>query len=108
VPFAEDSQTLKVRDRVAVFEYRSRWSLLALMARQAAAGGDFKHGVDTEVYTLKFMVPTRPGGGSLYERQDKDLRGELAEVFMRVSLVAPGTKEPLVLPTFPVRGPKVY
>jgi type VI secretion system protein ImpL len=106
VPFTTaDSQTLRVRDRVAIFEFTNRWSLLALMSRQASSGGDFKYGVDTEVYTLKFRVPTRPGG-NITERQPEVLRAEMAEVFMRLSLAAPGSKEPLLLPAFPARAPK--
>jgi len=107
VPFTTaDSQTLRVRDRIAVFEFTNRWSLLALMSRQASSGGDFKYGVDIEPYTLKFRVPTRPGG-SLTERQPEMLRAEMAEVFMRLSLAAPGNKEPLLLPAFPARAPKL-
>jgi type VI secretion system protein ImpL len=107
VPFSpDDSSTLRVRDRVAVFEFRNRWSLLALMSRQAATQSDFKYGVDTDVYTLKFQIPTRPGD-NLPERQPDALRTEMAEVFMRLSFVAPGSKEPLLLPAFPARAPKI-
>src|SRR2546423_14713866 len=38
VPFASpDTQTFRVRDRVAIFEFRNRWSLLALMSRHATS-----------------------------------------------------------------------
>jgi hypothetical protein len=101
-----DTETFRVRDRVAVFEFRNRWSLLALMSQQATSAEDFKFHVDTEVYTLKFKVPTR-AGGNLSERQPEYLRTETAEVFMRLSLIAPGSKDPLLLPAFPVRAPRI-
>jgi IcmF-related N-terminal domain len=97
--------TLRARDRVATFEFKSRWSLLALMRNQAAAPGDFKYGVDALPYTLKFVVPTRPDG-NLSDRQRAELVGPDAQVFMSVWLVAPGTKEPILLPTFPPWAPK--
>ncbi|HYY99645.1 MAG TPA: hypothetical protein VE642_13680, partial [Pyrinomonadaceae bacterium] len=100
-----DTAVLRARDRVATFEYKSRWSLLAMLERQATAAGDFQYGVDTLPYTLKFVVPTRTDG-DLAGRQPAELRGGDAQVFMSLSLVAPGTKEPLVLPAFPAWAPK--
>jgi hypothetical protein len=62
--------------------------------------------VDTETYTLKFKVPTQPAG-SLSARQPPELLAEEAEVFMRLSLLAPDLKGPLVLPkAFPVKSPE--
>ncbi|HEV2862337.1 MAG TPA: type VI secretion protein IcmF/TssM N-terminal domain-containing protein [Pyrinomonadaceae bacterium] len=100
-----DSDSPKVRDRVAIFEFRDRWALLSLMQRHAAERTDFPDGVDTDVYTLKFRVPTRLAE-NLPDRQPPELLVEEATVFMRVSLVAAGGKEPLLLPSFPVRAPK--
>src|SRR5947209_4394967 len=105
VPFATaDTPTFRVRDRVVVFEFKNRWSLLSLMSRHAASASDFKYHVDTELYTLKFRVPTRPDG-NLPERQPEELRPEEADAFMSLSLVAPGGKDPLLLPAFPARAP---
>jgi hypothetical protein len=108
VPAPEDTREspMRVRDRVVTFDYTNRWSLLSLMLRQSAAGPDFREGVDTEVYTLKFRVPTRQDGEGP-QNQPEPLRRGNAEVFMRMSLVAPGTKEPLILPPFPARAPKL-
>jgi type VI secretion system protein ImpL len=107
VPFATaDAPTFRIRDRVAIFEFKNRWSLLSLMSRQAASASDFKYHVDTDVYTLKFRIPTRPDG-NLSERQPEELRPEEADVFMRLSLVAPGGKDPLLLPAFPLRAPRL-
>lgn len=100
-----DTATLRARDRVATFDFRSRWALLAMLKHQAASGGDFQYGVDTLPYTLKFVVPTREAG-DLSQLQPDELRGEYAQVFMSFTLTAPGTKEPLVLPDFPRWAPK--
>jgi hypothetical protein len=91
-----DTATLRTRDRVATFEFRSRWALLAMLKRQATGSGDFQYGVDTLPYTLKFVVPTRRDG-DLAERQPAELLGEDAQVFMSLSLV---------LPPFPAWAPK--
>jgi hypothetical protein len=100
-----DTATLRTRERVATFEFKSRWALLAMLRRQATTAGDFQYGVDTLPYTLKFVVPTRQDG-DLVDRQPVELRGADAQVFMSLSLVEPGTKEPLVVPTFPAWAPK--
>ncbi|HKG14298.1 MAG TPA: hypothetical protein VKB12_13305, partial [Pyrinomonadaceae bacterium] len=100
-----DTATLRARERVATFEFRSRWALLAMLRQHATAGSDFQYGVDTLPYTLKFVVPTRPDG-NLADIQPDELRGAHAQVFMSLSLAAPGTKEPLVVPTFPAWAPK--
>lgn len=106
VPFVTpDTAVLRARDRVATFEFRSRWALLAMLRRQATAGGDFQFGVDTQPYTLKFVVPTSTDGNRS-DLQPEELRGASAQVFMSLSLVAPGTKDPLVVPTFPKWAPK--
>jgi type VI secretion system protein ImpL len=102
---APDTATLRARDRVATFDFRSRWSLLAMLKQQAASGGDFQYGVDTLPYTLKFVVPTTPDGDRS-DIQPSELRGEYAQVFMSFTLTAPGTKEPLVVPDFPKWAPK--
>lgn len=106
VPSASpDTATLRTRERVATFEFKSRWALLAMLRRQGAAASDFQFGVDTLPYTLKFVVPTTPEGNRS-DIQPAELRGGDAQVFMSLSLVAPGTKEPLVVPYFPEWAPK--
>lgn len=102
---APDTATLRARDRVATFDFKSRWALLAMLKYHAARGGDFQYGVDTLPYTLKFVVPTR-ADGNLSTLQPEELRGEYAQVFMSLSLASPGTKEPLVVPDFPKWAPK--
>ena len=98
---APESAHFRVRERVAVFEYKNRWSLLLLLLRQRPAPADFwPYGVDTDAYTLKFVVPTRPDGNH-FDSQPEPLRSDEARVFMRLSLLAPGAKEPLALPAFP-------
>ncbi len=108
VPSPDDTREspMRVRDRVVTFDYTNRWSLLSLMLRQSAAGPDFTEGVDMEPYTLKFRVPTRQDGEGP-QNQPEPLRRGNAVVFMRMSLVAPGSKEPLILPPFPARAPKI-
>ncbi|MDT7807540.1 MAG: type secretion system protein ImpL [Acidobacteriota bacterium] len=102
---ASESPNFKARDRIAVFEYKNRWSLLSMMLRQRPSPGDFSpYGVDLAPYSLKFRIPTRPGGNA-FDSQPEGLRSDEARVFMRVSLLAPGAKEPLVLPEFPARAP---
>jgi type VI secretion system protein ImpL len=106
VPFVTpDTAVLRARERVATFEFKSRWALLAMLRRQATASSDFQFGVDTLPYTLKFVVPTSTDGNHS-DLQPAELRGADAQVFMSLSLVAPGTKEPLVIPTFPKWAPK--
>lgn len=95
---------VKVKDRIAVFELKNQWSLLALLIRHAGDPSDFEQGVDTDVYTLKFRVPTQADGAAQPQPRE-DLKVVMAEIFMRLSLLAPGNKEPLILPCAPTRSP---
>ncbi|HWS55031.1 MAG TPA: hypothetical protein VN228_12920, partial [Pyrinomonadaceae bacterium] len=102
---APETPNFRASNRVAVFEYRNRWSLLTMLLRQRPASADFApHYVDPDVYSLKFLIPTRPGGEH-FDSQPEALRGQEARVFMRLSLLAPGAKEPLLLPHFPAGAP---
>jgi hypothetical protein len=106
VPYAApETSHFRARDRVAIFEYKNRWSLLMMLLRHQSAAADFApYAVDQGVYTLRFHVPTR-AGGNLYDIQPEALRAGEALVFTRVSLLAAGAKEPLVLPPFPAVAP---
>jgi type VI secretion system protein ImpL len=107
VPYAaSDSSNLKARDRIAVFEFKNRWSLLSMLMRQRPSPDDFTpYGVDADVYSLRFRIPTRPGGNA-FDSQPEGLRSNEARIFMRLSLLAPGAKEPLLLPDFPSKAPE--
>ncbi|HWS85721.1 MAG TPA: type VI secretion system protein [Pyrinomonadaceae bacterium] len=101
------SPEFRARDRVVVFEYRDRWALLSMLTRQRPAPSDFSpYGVDAEASTLRFTIPTR-ATGNLYNEQPDALRTSLARVFMRLTLAAPGAKEPLAWP-FPAAAPQPY
>ncbi|HEV3470591.1 MAG TPA: type VI secretion system protein [Pyrinomonadaceae bacterium] len=108
VPYAApETAHFRARDRVAVFEYKNRWSLLTMLLRQQPSAADFApYDVDQDVYSLRFNIPTR-AGGNLYDKQPEPLRAEEARVFMRLSLLAPGAKDPLELPRFPAGAPRL-
>ncbi len=102
---------VKAKDRVAVFEYTDRWSLLTLLLRHGAmlkrAGtpAECDRGFDSDPYTLKFTIRTDPDPAG--EDQRAELRNSTAEVFMRMSLVAANKQEPIMLPCFPRKAPPV-
>jgi hypothetical protein len=78
-----------------------------MLTRQRPAPSDFlPYGVDAEASTLRFTIPTR-ATGNLYNEQPDALRTSLARVFMRLTLAAPGAKEPLAWP-FPSAAPQLY
>lgn len=103
---------VKAKDRVAVFEYDDRWSLLTLLLRhgsmlkRAGTLTECDRGFDADPYTLKFTVRTDPDpAGEPVQRSE--LKSANAEVFMRMSLVTANKQEPLTLPCFPKKAPPV-
>lgn len=105
---------MKVNEKTVTLVFNNNWSLLLLLLRHKARGTDFDNGVmgvDIEPYTLKFIVPTMPNAtlpANIQQAQPSDLRPREVVAFMRVSLMAPSKKDPLILPdNFPVEAPKL-
>ena len=102
---------VKAKDRVAVFAYDDRWSLLTLLLRhglmlkRTGTPAECDQGYDPDPYTLKFTIRTDPDPAGLPQRPD--LKTSNAEVFMRLSLVTANKQEPLLLPCFPRKAPPV-
>lgn len=111
VPMASVYESrVKVKDRTAILDFNNRWSLLYLLIKHAGSASDFDQGVDVEPYTLKFMIRTRPDTAPpavVQRAQREELIADEAQVYMRVGLLAPSKKEPLTLPSFPARAPKI-
>ena len=103
---------VKVKERVAVFEYNDHWSLFTLLLRhgsmlkRAGTPAECDSGFDAEPYTLKFSVRTDPDPAAKAD-QRSELKSANAEVFMRVSLMAANKQDPLMIPCFPKKAPPV-
>jgi type VI secretion system protein ImpL len=87
-----------VRDRSVVYEYTNRWSLLAAVADHRASVRDLPSYADTQPVTLALAVFTQPSAGGP--------AGDVpTQVFLRMTLLAPGTTQSLDPPAFPDRAP---
>lgn len=109
---------IRVKERTASLDYEDGWSLLALIMRhrgdllrhRGQPPPDAVEYVDVEPYTLKFTIPTRIAAlvPPLEQVQPENLKTVQAEVYIRVSLLAPNKKDPLILPTrFPSNAPRL-
>ena len=97
--------SVEVRDSSVVYTYTTRWALLRLLRQQASAAADFDRFVDPKPHTLKFMIDTRTKPDRAPESANAGTTE--AKVFLGVTVMAPGKKEPLLLPPMPVRAPEV-
>jgi len=103
---------VKVKDRVAVFEYNDRWSLFTFllkhgsMLKRAGTPAECDQGFDSDPYTLKFSVRTDPDPAARAD-QRSELKSANADVFMRMSLMAANKQDPLMIPCFPKKAPPV-
>lgn len=115
---AATNPRVRVKDRTANLDYSNGWSLLEFIMRHRGdllrhrgdPAPDLVEDVDANPYTLKFTIPTRIAALSppLEQVQREDLKAEQAEVYMRVSLMAPNKKDPLPLPSkFPTKAPRL-
>jgi hypothetical protein len=102
---------MKLEGKTVTLSYENNWSLLLLLLKHRAQSEDFPQGVDVEPYTIKFKVPTEPNpklSNVLQQAQPIPLKTIFVEVFMRVSLLAPSKKEPLLMPdVFPTFAPEL-
>ncbi len=90
-----------VRDRSVVYEYTNRWSLLTAVAEHRASLRDLPSYADRLPVTLALTVHTRPAV-PVPDRPADDLP---AQVFLRMTLLAPGTTVALDPPAFPDHAP---
>jgi hypothetical protein len=102
---------MKLEGKTVTLLYDNNWSLLLLLLKHRAQSDDFAQGIDVEPYTVKFEVPTEPNpnlSNILQRAQPGSLKTTFVEVFMRVSLLTPSKKDPLVMPdVFPTFAPEV-
>jgi hypothetical protein len=101
---------MKLEGKTVTLLYDNNWSLLLLLLKHRAQSEDFPQGVDVEPYTVKFEVPTQDNpklSKILQQAQPKSLKTTFVEVFMRVSLLTPSKKDPLVMPVFPTFAPEL-
>jgi type VI secretion system protein ImpL len=113
VPMPKDAALprLKVNEKTVTMTYSNNWSLLLLLLKNKGAGSDFANGVDIEPYTLRFNVPTAPNPSlpnSILQAQPRTLVTPEVVVYIRLSLVTPSQKDPLIVPeTFPKSAPRL-
>jgi hypothetical protein len=102
---------MKLEGQTVTLRYENNWSLLLLLLRYKGQSEDFKQGVDVKPYTIKLTVPTQPNpklSNVLQRAQPPEIKTTFVDVLMRVSLLAPGKKDPLILPdVFPTRAPQL-
>ena len=102
---------MKLEGQTVTLSFNNNWSLLYFMLRHRGAGADFREGVDIEPYTLKIDIPTQPNArlsNQLQRAQLATLHNPSARLYLSIGLMAPGKKDPLVLPdVFPTRAPQL-
>jgi type VI secretion system protein ImpL len=81
--------------RKVVFQELMGWSILRFLEGHSSSSADFDQLVDPAPQTLKFVIPTTAAGNDPPQTR----------VFVRLTLLSPDKKEPIMLPEFPVRAP---
>jgi type VI secretion system protein ImpL len=84
-----------VQERTVVYDYSNRWALLAALADNRAPLSSYG---DEQPVTLALAVFTEPVDGSPASEAP-------TEVFLRMTVLAPGTTQALDPPSFPERAP---
>lgn len=110
-------ETEAVGDAV-VISHGNLWSLVSFIRDHPPADGDLRFARDPRPHTLAFRIPTRHrrqlDTGEKHGRKRRKAREQGSEtgdqlgearVFIRVSLFAPESESPLLLPSFPKQAP---
>ena len=100
VPVSSSARGVAVKDRTVVYEYNNQWALLTALEENAAPAEALPRYDEEEPVTLGFRIFTKPFTGG-------EPGNVPTQVFMRLSLLAPGTANPVNLPRFPRTAPKV-
>ena len=99
-----------VKGREVSWERQHRWALFGLLRSQKTSKADFCARSEPLPHTLRFAVPTRPidQPAEGLDAEGKPITTQETVVFVRLTLLAPETKDPLVLPSeFPIRAPEL-
>ncbi|MCB1033817.1 MAG: hypothetical protein KDD47_08295 [Acidobacteria bacterium] len=94
-----------VEGRTAIFERQGSWALLRFLQDFASPARDFEDFKDPSPHTLKFFASTVPAAEAAGEEALAAVEPEPVAVFVRVEVLPPGGKEPLVLPELPSLAP---
>ncbi len=86
---------VSVQERTVVYEYTNRWALLAALSDNRAPLSSYG---DEQPVTLALAVYTQPVDGSPAAEAP-------TQVFLRLTVLAPGTTQTLDPPPFPERAP---
>jgi type VI secretion system protein ImpL len=100
VPVAPAIAGAAVHGRTITFEYTNAWSLLTALEALRAPAEELTAYSDLDPLTLSFAVYTKPVAGGRTSEVP-------TQVYMRLSLLAPGTTTALKIPHFPARAPKL-
>ncbi|HWN43453.1 MAG TPA: type VI secretion system protein [Thermoanaerobaculia bacterium] len=85
---------VSVKERTVVYEYTNRWSLLTALADNRAKTRELPPDIKEQPVTLSLAVYTQPAaGGPMLEVP--------TQVFLRLTVLAPGTTQSLDPPKFP-------
>ncbi|HKQ53517.1 MAG TPA: type VI secretion protein IcmF/TssM N-terminal domain-containing protein [Pyrinomonadaceae bacterium] len=108
---------MNTNGKVVTLSFSNNWSLLLLILKYRGTPGDFAQRADLEPYTLKVVIPAQANAAlpiSIQNAQPDSLKVEKGldppqtVAFMRVMLMAPGKKDPLLLPdVFPKIAPQL-
>ena len=101
VPVAAGQTHAAIVDhRTVVWKYENRWSLLAALADHPTRSDELPSYADVQPVTLAFDLASRPLAGP-------ETATAPTRVFMRIAVLAPGTNQPLEIPRFPARAPRI-
>jgi type VI secretion system protein ImpL len=104
----QEAQALEIDGKSATFTYENPWSLVSFMQDYPTVKSDFLTLLDEKPRTLKFILAMERSekNPDMRKLTEEELTSE-SRVFIRVSLIAPDSKEPIHLPTFPKQAPRL-
>ena len=107
---------LSTSGKIVTLAYTNNWSLLLMILKQKGTAGDFAQRVDLEPYTLKLTIPVQTNAAlpaNVQSAQPDSVENVMSAnppqvvAFIRVMMMLPGKKDPLLLPEFPTNAPQL-
>ncbi|HKR00315.1 MAG TPA: type VI secretion system protein [Pyrinomonadaceae bacterium] len=107
---------MSTNGKTVTLSFTNNWSLLLLLLKYQGSPGDFDQREDLEPYTLKIVIPAQANAAvpANVQSAQRDLVTDVLGAkppqvlaFMRVMLMLPGKKDPVLLPEFPINAPQL-
>jgi type VI secretion system protein ImpL len=103
----QEKGALEISKKTVTYTYDNPWSVVSFLQDHPSSDSDFTTLEDEKPETLKFILKMKRDEDTIDRTTTPEERELQSKLFIRLSLIAPDSKEPIRLPEFPREAPRL-